>query len=174
MKRRALIKSIIPASLALSTFPAWAYAWKPNELSEGGSFFTKAEQDFIQNLVATLIPEGQLPGGVGVGAHLFVDRMVTDCYEPAYQTLWRQTLSAMETAATEKHQTGFARLSSEQKEALLEAFLKHSDPSYRKIAENLKNLSVQSYLNSEYVLTNFYNYEMAPGHFHGCVPVSSK
>jgi hypothetical protein len=35
----------------------------------------------------------------------------------------------------------------------------------------VKNITIQGYLNSEYVMTNLRIFEFVPGRYHGCVPV---
>ena len=46
-----------------------------------------------------------------------------------------------------------------------------TDTAQKDFFNFLKQLTVLAYTTSEYVLTNHYNYVMAPGHYYGCVNV---
>ena len=46
-----------------------------------------------------------------------------------------------------------------------------TDAQQKEFFASIKNLTIQGYTSSEYVMVNYYNYEMAPGHFYGCITV---
>jgi len=42
----------------------------------------------------------------------------------------------------------------------------------KQFADFIKNLTIRGYTNSEYFMVNMLKFNMAPGYYHGCVPIS--
>ena len=163
------------------SLPAWAFGWTPDSL---GSVSTIAIDDetLLGDIVETFIPETNTtpagapgvdaPGAKSLKVHQFVMRMVTDCYgEPARTTL-QQGLALTETMAQQTVGKAFAACDAPQRLNVLMALTASADPVGKAFVDLVKRLTIQGYTNSEYYLVNVAKFNMAPGFYHGCVPVA--
>lgn len=171
MNRRHAIKSLATSVGALVTLPAWANGWNRQTVVQSTPFLSFAQENLLIDLVGTIIPEGDKPGAKSLGVPLFIQKMVTDCYEKKAQEDFQAGLDSIEHIAQQTHQLSFTALTSLQKEDILRGCSNSTDVQQKEFYAALKNLTIQGYTTSEYVMVNHYKYEMAPGHYYGCVPV---
>jgi hypothetical protein len=162
MERRNVIKSLGIGLLGLGTLPSWANNWNSDSFEN----LTFANSEVFIKIVDCLIPETNTPGAKSVGAHLYIEKVIEDCYSEEIQNEVKQTLEILNKEAVAKHQKSFEKLDNLQAVDIL----KNSN-SNKKTVEFLKNLTIRSYTSSEYYLTNHKNYQMAPAYFHGCVEI---
>lgn len=156
MKRRELIKSIGLSALA---FPLTSW----NKGLFGDSQYLDTQSKAMLDLISsTFIPEGKQKGAKGVGVVLYLDRYVQDCINKEEQQKVQNGIDFL------KNQ-GFALKSQNEREQQLLALKSNENQSW--FYDFVRNQTILAYTNSEYVLTNFYGYEMAPGYFKGCVNV---
>jgi hypothetical protein len=161
----------------LVSLPAWAHGWTPDTLAHTTSL--TADQDLLlAELVEGILPETMLDGKVSPGAkslkiHQFLQRMVKDCYPASAQATLENGLVRLEEAAAKAHGKSFTALAQPQRVSLLKQLGTSGDDSSRQFVNLVKNLTIQGYTNSEYYLTTVMKYSMAPGYYHGCVPLRS-
>jgi Gluconate 2-dehydrogenase subunit 3 len=160
MNRRSVLRNVGLGVMGLSGYPAWATNWNIEKLSG----FTFTQSVFFAKIVGAIIPETTSPGAKTIGAHLFVERMLKDCFPEKMQESISKTIANLESEANAKYKKSFAEISNIE---VLE-LLKNNTEDKSNILM-LKNLTVRAYTNSEYFLTTHDNYQMAPGYFHGCV-----
>ncbi|MEQ9439613.1 MAG: gluconate 2-dehydrogenase subunit 3 family protein [Cyclobacteriaceae bacterium] len=184
MERRKVLKNISLAAGGLITLPAWAQGWNRSSLSFP-SFLTPRQDDLLVALVDTIIPTTDTPGAKDLDIHLFVQKMITDCYEPEVQDNLANGLVRLEEMAQQSYNTSFTECSPVQREALLTPWvtpLTPALPSEDLMASEaeppafftlVKELTIRGYMTSEYVMTHHTDYTMVPGHFRGCVPVTA-
>jgi hypothetical protein len=156
---------------ALLTMPAWANSWHFQTVTLDTPILNSTQDDLLTDIVSTIIPEGDKPGAKVVGVHIFIQKLVADCYEPQAQEDFKAGLDAVEKTAQQTYKQRFAALSPAQKEEILRGGLIATDEKEKTFFSLIKNLTIQGYLSSEYVLVNHYKYDMAPGHYYGCVPI---
>lgn len=141
---------------------------------------TPSQEELLAEITETIIPATETPGAKDLGIHKFVLRMVDDCYEPEQQQKFITGLSAFDEAAEKLYGDSFPDLDKQNREAFLNKLeaVKNSD---RSIEEDLivntfyamvKELTIQGYTTSEYVMTNQMYYNMVPGDFKGCVEIT--
>ena len=131
------------------------------------------QDETLEALADTLIPTDTTPGAKAVAAHLFVIKMMDDCYPPDRQDKFMKGLSAFEEKASKQYGKSFIECDQTQKNTLvgaLDATADGSDDLSFFYHEN-KKLVIQGYLGSQYFLTKVEVYELVPGRWHGCVPV---
>ncbi|GEO05448.1 hypothetical protein AAE02nite_31120 [Adhaeribacter aerolatus] len=172
MKRRAALKGISMAVAGLVALPAWASGWNPASLGKV-SAVPLPEEALLAELVETIIPETDTPGAKSLQVHRFVLRMIQDCYGEVAQSNLQQGLVAVDEVAKGAFDKSFVNLNVTQRVAVLTHLQKSDDPSTKGFISLVKNLTIQGYLNSEYVLLNMMDYKMAPGFYHGCVPLKT-
>lgn len=162
MERRNVIKSLGIGILGLGQLPSWANNWN----SDSFEHFEFENSEMFAKIVDCIIPETNTPGAKAVGAQLYVEKVIKDCYSEQIQTDVAQTLDGLTKESSAKYQKPFEKLDNLQAVGLLK-----NNTSNKKTVEFLKNLTIRSYTSSEFYLTNHKNYQMAPAYFHGCVEI---
>ncbi len=171
MERRQAIKAVMMSAAGLITLPAWANSWNPQSVLLPFRFLNSVQESLLEDIVSIIIPDGEKPGAKSLGVHLFVQKMVTDCFEPKAQEEFKTGLDDIEKKAQLIHNQSFTALNAVQKEEILRGVSLSADAKQKEFFASIKNLTIQGYTSSEYVMVNHYNYEMAPGHFYGCITV---
>ncbi|MBB3836780.1 hypothetical protein FHS57_000762 [Runella defluvii] len=168
MQRRSALKSLTAAVGGLMSLPSWAQAWTP-ETVKGPTLLTMAEEDTLAEIVETIIPETSTPGAKSLKVHQFALRMINDCYGENAQKNLKKGLADTNSAAQQAYSKSFAACDGKQRLELLKKLADNADT--KPFVSMIKNLTIQGYQNSEYVMVNIQKYNMAPGFYHGCVPV---
>ena len=171
MNRRHAIKSLATSLGTFITMPAWASSWNLQSVRLETPFLSTAQEDLLTDIVSTIIPEGEKPGAKSLGVPSFVQKMIADCFEKPAQDDFKTGLDNIEKMAQQTHNQAFSALTTLQKLDILRGVSISEVAKQKEFFTLLKNLTVQGYTSSEYVLVNYYKYDMAPGHFYGCVPV---
>ena len=155
----------------LVALPTWANGWSANSIGSLPSNFSLSQDALLAEIVETIIPATDTPGAKDLKIHAFVQKMVTDCYEPEVQQNVVRGLETTEQLAKQTYGKPFAACESAQREEVLTRMEISIDQNWSSFYKLIKELTLQGYLTSEYYLTNHTNYKMVPGHFYGCVPV---
>ena len=170
MERRVALKSMALAMGAMASLPSWASGWNGNSLPKG--ILLSADQSaLLAGMVESIIPKTDTPGAGELGVGNFVQKMVKDCYDQKAQANLAKGVDNLESQSLKSFGKSFANASKEQRVQLLRDIEKSSDPDQKAFFGMVKNLTIQGYMNSEYVMTNLTHYEMIPARYHGCVPV---
>ncbi|MPR36017.1 gluconate 2-dehydrogenase subunit 3 family protein [Salmonirosea aquatica] len=170
MQRRTALKNVATTLAGLAALPAWANGWNQQQLSKT-HFLTPAEDTLLAEVVETIIPATDTPGAKELGVHRFVQKMLDDCYDQKAQESFKAGLAALDGFSQQIFKKPFAEGTAPQRIYILEGTELSDDPAKKAFFGMVKNLTIQGYMNSEYVMTNLTHYEMIPGRFHGCVPV---
>jgi hypothetical protein len=172
MKRRSAVKNLTMAVAGLVSLPAWAANWTPNSLGPVATL-TAPEEDLFAEIVETIIPETETPGAKTLKVHQFAMRMIKDCYGEAAQANLEQGLITINQIANGAFNKPFVSCDAGQRTDVLTHMQQGEDPAAKQFVDMVKSLTIRGYLNSEYVQVNLLDYKMAPGFYHGCVPVKS-
>lgn len=175
MNRRSLLKNLGLGLGGLVSLPAWAQGWSPATLGSQ-TLLSAVDETLLGELVEAILPATTVAGKPSPGAkelqvHQFALRMINDCYADDAKATLTKGLGAIEEAARISYGKSFTALTQPERVAVLTT-LSTSSPVGTPFVNLIKNLTIQGYTNSEYYLTNIAGYNMAPGFYHGCVPVS--
>jgi tRNA A37 N6-isopentenylltransferase MiaA len=162
MERRNVIKSLGIGLLGLGNLPSWANNWNMGSFDDSDL----KDSDFFAKIVESIIPETDTRGAKTIGAHVYLEKVIKDCYSKEIQEEVNQTLNNLKQEAVSKFQKTFEQLTPNQALEILK-----NNQKNKKTIEFFKNLTIRAYISSEYYLTNHKNYQMAPAHFHGCVEI---
>ena len=169
MQRRTALKSLSVALGGLVSMPAWATSWTPDSIGNDKSL-SASDEAILAEIVETIIPETKTPGAKSLKVHQFALRMINDCYGETAQKSLRQGLAKTDELAKQTNSKSFVECDAKQrKDTILQ--VSKADEASKKFVEMIKNLTIRGYTNSEYYMVNVQNYVMAPGFYHGCVPV---
>jgi hypothetical protein len=172
MNRRLAIKDLGLALGGLISIPAWASdGWNGSSLSGRNVLFSAREHAMLELIVDTIIPESSTKGAVSLGIPAFLEKMLKDCYEPPISENIKAGLTATDDAALKHYGKTFANCDTLQRQQILTGFEKGESSDLKDFYSLIKNLTILGYTTSEYVQTGFLHYNMAPGHYYGCVPV---
>jgi Gluconate 2-dehydrogenase subunit 3 len=175
MKRRSALRSLALVLGGTVVLPAWATSWNAESIGELQAGLASADQTaLLAEIVETIIPTTDSPGAKALGVHLFILKMLADCYEKPEQTRFLNGLTQLEEMVRSAYGKSFVACSQAQRLEILqgrEAALKSQPAEKDPFFPFLKNMTIQGYLNSEYVMREVYKYELVPGRYHGCVPV---
>lgn len=170
MKRRIAVKQMALIASGLLTLPTWANAWTSASVGANHRVLNAMQTDTLTDLIDTLIPASDTPGAKALNVPDFVQKMLADCYEPAVQQKVREGLDAVDTLAKTSAGQAFSACDATQRLDVMKQLQAAPDPNQKEFYALIKNLTIQGYTTSEYVMTKFLNYIMIPGHYYGCVP----
>lgn len=172
MKRRSAIKNLTLAFAGLASLPAWASGWTPDSIGQVATL-PVTDENLLAEIVEAIIPETQTPGAKSLKVHQFVMRMIRDCYGEAAQATLEQGLISTNQLAKVAFNKSFIDCDTAQRTEVLTHLHDSEEAAAKPFVEMIKNLTIRGYMNSEYVLVNLLDYKMAPGFYHGCVPIKT-
>ena len=170
MERRNAIKGIALSLGSLVSFPAWASSW--NAATIGTKMYpTIGNEALLAELVETIIPTTDTLGAKGLGVHQFIQKMLADCFDKKAQDNFEKNLTDIDPLSIKTFGKPFAEGDATQRIEVLQSLAKSTDKDAQSFYRTLRGLTVQGYTSSEYYMTKFTDYEMAPARFYGCVPI---
>jgi hypothetical protein len=170
MERRVALKSVAVAMGAMAGLPAWASGWSKGTLPKG-KLLSADQSKNLAAMVEAIIPKTDTPGAGELGVGDFVQKMVKDCYDSKAQASLASGISNLDEQSIQRFGKSYVDAGKDQKLQLLQDIDKGSDAGQKAFLGMVKNLTIQGYMNSEYVMTNITHYEMVPARYHGCVPI---
>lgn len=170
MERRVALKSMAVAMGAMAGLPAWASGWNKSAVAKSGLLAADQSKNLLM-IVETIIPKTDTPGAGELGVADFVQKMVKDCYDAKAQASLSSGISNIDEQSVQRFGKSFADADKTQRLQLLQEIEKSNDAAQKGFFSMVKNLTIQGYMTSEYVMTNITHYEMVPARYHGCVPV---
>ncbi len=154
--------------------PNWASGWNPATVKSETAFLPPHLDAVLTEVVDTIIPQTDTPGAKALNVQTFIQKMITDCYEKDVQTAFTNGLKNVDETARQQHNQPFISCDTPQRLAVLAALEKTPEIPLSDFYKLVRQLTIQGFTTSEYVMTKHYNYQPIPGHYYGCVPVSSR
>jgi len=171
MQRRTALKGLAITLGGLAGLPAWASNWTAKSLGPM-AMVSVDDEALLGDIVETFIPETTTPGAKSLNVHRFALRMINDCYPETAKTTLQQGMALTETTAQQTYRKGFPSCDTTQRKDVLAKLSASTDPAGKAFVDMIKRLTIQGYTNSEYYIVNIQKFNMAPGYYHGCVPVT--
>jgi len=141
--------------------------------------FSVADQQFLDEVADTILPTtAKSPGAKAAATGPFMALMVTDCYSPEDQKIFREGMTKLEDACKATCTTGFMQATPEQRTTLLTALDKEQH-EYQKTKKPedpqhyfrmMKELTLLGFFTSEIGYTKAMRYKETPGQYEPCVP----
>ena len=140
--------------------------------------FTADEIALLDEIADTILPTTKTPGAKAARTGAFIATMVTDCYEPNDQQIFRKGMQAVNDASTASAKTNFMAATPAQRLAVLEA-LDAEQTAYmdKKTGDQpahafrmMKELSLLGYFTSEIGCRQAQRYVESPGRYDPCLP----
>jgi len=143
---------------------------------------TQPQEQLLASIAETIIPKTTIPGAGELNVHHFALRMIDDCTEAEDQKRFLLGLSQIESASEEKIGKSFIEASADERKSFLTAAAAGTiEPTLRGDDKNsiadfyslYRQHVIRGYLESEYVMTNVFGYNMIPGKFVGVVELNA-
>ena len=188
MNRRAAIKNFVIVGTGLALIPSCAQkdSSKPS-IALKNLPITGTQEKMLAELAETIIPTTATSGSKALASHLFVMKMVDDCYDRQAREDFINGMEKFEKYAKKKYKAPFTELNPTQKtemialmdyrdgiSGLIDTFQQDVPQEAQAFYSEVKKLTIQSFVTSKYFLMDVRNFKMAPGYYKGCVPVSKK
>ena len=186
MNRREIIKQLALLTGGIVLVPSCDFSRK--EVVHAYNKFELSEESkaILEKICNTIIPsDDQHPGAEELAISDFVLVMIDDCYSPDNQKRFVNGLQRFDTYAFEQTRQNFLSMSPYHATELLQNILDHppSDDQdahaeisnfedVRYLVQTTKNLTIQGFLVSEYIMTQVMPYQLVPGPFQGKVLLS--
>lgn len=152
------------------------------------------EETSLAELAETIIPATSTPGAKDISAHLFALKMLDDCYTPEDREKFLKGLQQLDETARTTSGQSFIKCTPAQREALIGGIesrvaaagssVKGSPAATGGSASStseldfcysvMKRLTILAYSSSQFFLTKVHVYELVPGRYRGCVPVTNE
>lgn len=168
MKRRTALRSLSLAIGGLTSLPTWATAWNPEKL-QFGQYLPTSEEEILSELVETIIPETDTVGAKSLQIDKFILKYHKDIMGNDALKNLQDELKFIDNQSVTTYGKGFVKLDTQQKLSVLKSL--QNDEKGKQILEKIKQFTVWAYTSSEFFMTTYTDYNMAPGFFSGCVPV---
>jgi hypothetical protein len=138
---------------------------------------TGDQEETLAAITETILPETEIPGAKSIAAHLFVFKMVDDCYPKEAQDNFIKGLDEVNAFSDERFGKSFIACSPQEREEILKEIdaKKESDSGVLyEFFKITKRHTIQGFMTCEYVMTKIQGYQLVPGRFNGCVEISKK
>lgn len=145
--------------------------------SDAAISFSADEISFLDEVGETILPATSTPGAKEAKIGEFMKVIVTDCYEPKDQTIFKEGLKKLDEASKKKHNKSFMESSAQERHDLLveldkeakeyQQNKKKEDPNH--YFRMMKELTLWGYFSSEVGATKALRYVAVPGKYEGCI-----
>ncbi|MGH7500382.1 MAG: gluconate 2-dehydrogenase subunit 3 family protein [Longimicrobiales bacterium] len=133
-----------------------------------------AQQRLVETLADRILPATDSPGALDVQVPAFIDRLLTEWYEPVDAESFLEGLSAIDARAREAGGAPFAEQSeASQLELMGMLDAGTEDTSARRGFQQVKALTVYGYFTSERVTKEVLRTQIIFPQYDGCAPVTA-
>jgi hypothetical protein len=181
MHRRTVIKNLALIIGGAALLPACMQEKGKASIALKNVEISADQEKLIGDMAETIIPKTNTPGAKDLNLHLFVLKMLDDCYKKADQQAFMSGMAQFTDAVKKKYDNTFAGLSTKQREEMLLSIEKDKDPKSISIPAELKTFygivkgqTVNGYTNSQYFMTKQVIYELVPGRYNAHFPYKQK
>lgn len=181
MNRRSTLKGLLAAGGGIAGLALVEWKWHIVEDTLYPRFFTRLEETLITSIADTIIPAGMPPavpngptepiGALSTGTDKFLLKLIEHCYEKEEQDKLRLQLMALEKSADQAFGESFADCTQQQREELLMTRANSEVEEEKEFFDFFKSNTIRGFTTTQLVMTNYRDYKVAPGHFHGCASV---
>ncbi len=173
MNRRSALRNFVFISAGVAVLPYCKEEGGKVSIALKKIRINADQEKLLAAITETIIPTTDTPGAKEVSSHLFALTMVDDCASPEEQEKFLKGMQQFEELTKKRFGKSFTQCTPSQREELLRDIQKKEGiaKEVTDFFNAIKGLTLQSYLTSEYYMTNVQKFEMVPGRYHGCVPI---
>ena len=142
------------------------------------------EEKLLQEIVATILPEGEIPGAKSLKVSDFVWVMIDDMLSDKKQKSFMNGLKLFDVKVRESRKNSFTDLSENDKLIVLKDLLNgntHKDKIEKKndlkdvkrFLQAVKYYATWGFMQSEYIMTEIMPYQLVPGTYGSCETIET-
>jgi len=173
MERRLVIKQVLIMAGGLALLPSCLRDEGKSSIRLTNLEVSLDEENLLAEIAETIIPRTKTPGARELKLHLFILKMLDDCYEKTDQQAFINGLQEFKELTSEQYGKSFGKLSAHQRESTLSKLENNPSPDLAAFYKITKAKTIDGYLNSQYVMTKLIIYELVPGRYNGYFPVKT-
>lgn len=173
MNRRLAVKSLIIFSGSILILPGCTNSPKAASVWFDNIKINASQELLLLELSEMILPSNESPGAKDLELHLFVLKMVNDCYPEAERENFVSGLLALESHIKSQFNTDFDKLNASDRNQILKDL--ESKAIGLKMSEFYsitKRELIRGYKNSEFFMTKVKVYELVPGRYNGFLKVN--
>jgi hypothetical protein len=181
MHRRTVIKNLVLIIGGAALLPACDRKEGKASVSLKNLDISADQEKLVGDICETIIPKTNTPGAKDLGLHLFVFKMLDDCYKKDDQQAFITGMEQFTDAVKGKYGKPFSDLSQKQREDTLLSIEKDKDEKSTANPKELKSFygiikgqTVNGYVKSKYFMTKQVVYELVPGRYNARFPYKQK
>ncbi|HET6994321.1 MAG TPA: gluconate 2-dehydrogenase subunit 3 family protein [Chitinophagaceae bacterium] len=174
MNRRHAVKTIAIASGSLISLPFWMTACSSDNETTHLSSFSTAEQKTLAAIIDTIIPAGNAIGALSVGVDKYLQKLIDKCFEKDVQDNVKLQLKALEESAESAYKKSFSKCDPAQRQELLLRFSASQKKPEKEFFDLVKSETINGFTTSKEVMLNYFHYNVAPGHYYGCIDIKAQ
>jgi hypothetical protein len=164
MDRRLAIKQVLIIAGGMALLPSCLREAGKASIQLKNLDVDLDHEKILAEICEMIIPKTDTPGAKDLGLHLFVLKMVDDCYEQKDQDVFMSGLKYV-SGLDEKACKQFIIDANAKKEKL-------NEDAYN-FFNIVKDKTISGYMNSKYVMSNLVIWELVPGRYNGYFPVKT-
>jgi hypothetical protein len=174
MQRRTALKYLFVLTAGSVVVPACLHKRNKVSIALKHLDISTEQEKVLGEIAETVIPGGTTPGAKDTYAHLFVLRMIDDCYEEKNQKIFLSGLNDTQHLAAKKFGASFLKCNIQQRNEIIGLLeTKNASGNAVEFYAMMKALTIQGYLTSRPVLGDIFKYELVPGRYNGFFPVKT-
>ncbi|WP_210486100.1 gluconate 2-dehydrogenase subunit 3 family protein [Rufibacter aurantiacus] len=175
MNRRTVVKGLLLFTGGLVLAPSCVMETSKASIRLRNLDISGEDEKLMGELVETILPTTDTPGGKTLGLHRFTLKMVDDLRGDKDQKAFMAGLDGFKKLAKKQVGSSFVEASPQKRQDLVSAVNAGKAPEdvvafYRMV----KDHTITGYLNSELVMTKLRVYELVPGRYNAYFPVKTK
>jgi hypothetical protein len=177
MKRRLLLKQVMLAAAAAALAPSCTFDKKKASIALHHLAIDGDKEDLLASIAETIIPATDIPGARALNVHRFVLKMIDDCYEKEVRENFVKGLDQVNEIAKKRFGKSFGEGTAVEREEVLKSVgdkESSNPPEVLAAYPTIKQLTLQGFLTSQYIMQQVQGFEFVPGRFNGCVEVPKK
>jgi hypothetical protein len=170
LDRRSLILGavfLVGGAVALTRFSKGTAAE-----SSAGPVFSSDQFALLEQASEEIIPTTDTPGAIGAGVPEFIRQLLADWGSNETRALIVGVLESVEKQAWSRHGAGFLELPGERRQSLIRALDEESLARKDIGWSRFKQLVLLGYYHSEVGATQELRYELVPGAWRSCLPLT--
>ena len=175
MKRRNALKNLGLITGGILLFPSCDFSDEKVSIILNKLKIDATQETLLKEIIDTMLPEGEIPGGISAKSHNFVWYYIDDCVSEEEQVGFMRGLDEFDQKSKIAIGKNFADSDETIRLQTLNDFMTNEDEStINDFLEAVKRLSVWNYMNSEYIMTNEMPYKLVPGagSYIGCKTIN--
>jgi hypothetical protein len=164
MQRRTMLRDLMLIAGGITILPACLDKRGKASLVLKNIDISSVQEKLMAEIASAIIPQTDTPGAKEVGSHLFVLKMLDDCYEKEDQRKFVAGLNKLDEETKKRFSHSFVQCSPGQREQMLQSVENREtfDPEVFDFYKIMKEKTLQGYLTSKYVVMDIMKYEMIP------------